>query len=194
MNRRRFLAALPLGFATGCLGASPFAPNPHPKRVFVAQVDPLPQEFEFRIDAEVRTETVTDDHPATLVLTATNEGDARPVSVATGECSPFNRSRGRSDGGGLWLYRAGTEPDERHRNRWTRGGDGVRTHPAYGCAMREWAAGETWTYEYEVWDDERTDGYYEPGWYRWRLPVRVGTGEDEAEAAWFLELRVVDAE
>lgn len=219
MNRRRFLAraALPCAvgptvLAAGCLSAGPTplsgpTPDPHPRRVTVADVSPLPDELAFSIDAEMRTSEVTDDHPATLALAATNEGERRAVSVGAGMCRPFNRSRGRSEAGGLWLYAAGEEPNPRVEGRWKWNPEGEVGYPLYGCLMRTWAAGESRTYAYAVWSDFDTDGYFEPGTYRWELPVRVApvreddgdentsdgeesTTEAGAEATWALELRV----
>lgn len=204
MNRRTYLAALPLvaSATAGCLGSvgSPPSADSHPDRsVALSAVDSLPDDIGFTVDAAVSVSDVTERHPAEVVLTATNEGERRDVSVGTEMCHPFNRSDGRSESGGLWLYPADDEPDEQVEGRWEYDADGPVEYPAYGCTRRTWDAGESRKYVYAVWDDFETEGYYEPGTYRWEHLVSVAPpeshldGEATAEATWAFELTVEDA-
>ena len=206
MRRRQALAALgtlSVGSIAGCLDRSSFPfgsdADPHPRRVSLVHLGTLPEDVAFAIDAELPTPTVTDRHPATLVLTARNLGAKRAISVGVDGCRPFNRSRGRSQNGGLWLYGARDEPEPRVDGRWEYDPDGPIGYPAYGCARRVWAAGESQTYVYSVWDDPVTEGYYEPGTYRWTHSVSAAPPESEmdaeptVQATWGLELRVEEA-
>lgn len=204
MNRRRFLAALPLAAVptvatAGCLDAASSLPggasDPHPRRASLSAVGSLPDGLRFSIDAEVTVPEVTDGHPAEVVLTATNEGEKRDVGVATGRCRPFNRGQGQSENGGLWLYAPDEEPNERKNGRWEFDPDGPVGYASYGCMKRTWEAGESHEFVYAVWDDFETAGYYEPGRYRWEYVVSAAQsdGEETDEATWGFELTVEDA-
>ncbi|MGQ4555261.1 hypothetical protein [Halobellus sp. GM3] len=206
MRRRQAIAAVGAAFAAGasagCLGRRGLplvGSDPHPRRLAISDVDALSSDVAFEIDAELPTATVTDRHPATLALAARNTGDERAISVGTDRCRPFNRGSGRSENEGLWLYPARDEPSPRVDGRWTYDPDGPIGFASYGCSLRDWDAGESQTYVYAVWADPLTDGYYEPGTYRWTHRVRTAPAGSEtdveptATATWGLTLEVEDA-
>jgi hypothetical protein len=201
MNRRTYLAALtsgPLAAAalSGCLdrtggarspanGESPTrTPSPSPtsdppeglqRLVQLDAVDDVPVDG-LAIEAEVVEPSVTDEHPARVAVTTTNDGRKRDVTGGDGMCCLFNRSGGASEPGGLWLHRAGsTESIERDGDRWTRDrapGD-PRAYAAYACLPTTFATGKSLTNEYYVWDDYRVEGYLRPGVYRFAEEVTV---------------------
>jgi len=212
VKRRLFVAALSTASLAGCLdragvvGAptdeTPTADLPEgvQRLVHLDAVDDAGTDHDVVIDAAVLEPSVTAEHPTRVAVTTTNEGRERAISVGSDQCCLFNRSGGASDPEGAWLHRVGsTERVERDGDRWTRDApaDEGRAYYAYGCFPRTYAAGESLTNEYSVWDDYRTAGYLEPGTYRFEEPVRVsepgdGAGEEDvlAEFTWGFSVRV----
>lgn len=199
MNRRRFLAALSATPLAGCVSSagnpssndesSPTGtlPDGVQRVVRLDAVDEAPAEG-VTIDAEVVEPAVTDEHPARVAVTTTNEGRKRDVSISPGQCCLFNRNGGASDPGGIWLHRVeSSEHIDRDGDRWTRDApaDEPRAYAAYGCLSKTFAAGESLTNEYHVWDDYRTEPYLEPGTYRFAEHVTVtepgGDVDDESD-------------
>jgi len=194
MQRRRLLATLAAaasgGFA-GC-GASgsnsptqtPTTCDDHaPRRIELTGIESI-DATDLSIAPTVQRARSTSTAPATLTVTITNEGDDRAVDVTDGpRCHPFDRGRGRSDPRGLWLYRAGDTPDDRAGECWTRAAvppDSVG-FDGYACGQSPLASSDSITTVYEVWDDYATDGYLEPGAYRFETTVSVYSNEDSAE-------------
>jgi hypothetical protein len=147
------------------------------RHVSLAAQDTIPDRHDVRIEATVVTPRATDEHPALLRITTTNEGPERAISVGTDGCHLFNRSdAGSDDPPGLWLHRPENAADiDRAGNRWVRDrpADEPRAYLAYACMPTTYAAGESVTTEYEVWDDYQVAGYLEPGTYRWEQDVQI---------------------
>lgn len=201
MNRRAFLAAV-AGSLTpvGCLqreslgslapgvgstpdaDATPSNVADADRRVSLVGVDDPPADLAFRAEATLPKPTVTADYPATLRVRFVNEGPSREVVPASdsGTCSPFNRAEAVSVDGGLELVygtdRSASPPDGTHW-RWDRSPDDERGYVLLACGATPFAAGEARTYDYLVWDDYATAGYYRPGAYRFE--TRIGVDEPD---------------
>jgi len=212
MKRRSLLAALSAVPLAGCVGSAgspsptdePSATETPPdgvqRVVRLDDVDEAPAEG-VGIDAAVVEPAVTEEHPARVAVTTTNEGRERDVSIAPGQCCLFNRNGGASESTGLWLHRVESSAHiDRDGDRWTRDApaDESRAYPMYGCLPKTFAAGEALTNEYHVWDDYRREPYFEPDTYRFAEPVTVAEpgGDLDEEAAviaefdWGFSLRV----
>lgn len=209
MDRRTCLAAIGaagLAGLSGCRGAVAqgagrhlLGPDTDERRVTLASVDAVPDEHDVRIEVELLESTANTDHPPRLAVATTNEGPERAISVAEDGCRLFNREKaGSDDPEGLWLYPADDADDiDRRGERWVPDRTGRRAYAAYGCGPRRYAAGESLTNEYEVWDDYRNRGYFPPGTYRWAERVgvhddpRAGFGDGpDAEFTWGFSLDV----
>jgi hypothetical protein len=107
----------------------------------------------------------------------------------------------------LFLHSPGSEEwIERAGDRWTRDANPSqeRAWAAVGCVPPVYAAGESVTNEYAVWDDYRVEGYLVPGTYRFEEPVRIlppsdsttrtPTQEPIAEFDWGFDLTLSDPE
>ena len=126
------------------------------RRVSLAGADDIEREHDLRIEVEALETTITASHTAKLRVTTTNEGEKRRISIGTGACTLFNRSRGASEQPGLFLHSPGSDEwIERAGNRWTRDADPSRERAwaAVGCVPPVYAEGESVTNEYAVWDD-----------------------------------------
>lgn len=208
-TRRRLLAtagaALGTGLA-GCVSTGYVARgnrgdsgNDDRRRVTLAAADDVPSGHAVTIAVDLLAGDVTADRTARLRVTTINEGSRRALSVGTDGCCLFNRNRAGSEPAGLWLHRPNTaESVERDGDRWTRDApaDRPRAYPAYACLSRTYAAGESVSNEYVVWDDYRTAGYMRPGTYRFAESVAISPpGSDfdadpDAEFEWGFDLRV----
>ncbi|WP_276258370.1 hypothetical protein [Haloglomus litoreum] len=185
MKRRTYLAAAgaaALAGLSGCKGAVAqgtgrhlLGPDTDERRVTLAEVDDVPDEHEVRMEVEMLETVANADHPPRLTVTTTNEGPEQAISGGSDMCHLFNRSRaGSDDPEGLWLYRADDADDiDRRGGRWVPDRTGRRAYAMYGCSRRLFAADESLTNEYEVWDDYRNRGYFPPGTYRWAERVEV---------------------
>lgn len=100
---------------------------------------------------------------------------------------------------GLWLHGPqSTEGIERDGDRWTadRPADESRLFNLTGCPLFEYERNESVVNEYVVWDDYRTEGYMQPGTYRFEVPVAIYGpnddlgGEPEAEFTLGFDLTV----
>ena len=128
------------------------------RHVSLAGADDIEREHDLRIEVEALETTITASHTAKLRVTMTNEGERRRLSISEDGCSLFNRSGGASEPPGLYLYPPQTaEENESNEkgNRWTEDADpdDPRVWAAYGCLSRKYAADESITNEYVVWDD-----------------------------------------
>lgn len=187
MHRRQFLTTLSGVTTVGLAGCSSAVDSvlprstPYPegrqRRITLDSQDMAPEEHAVSIDVELLEPTVTDDHPARLRLTTTNEGPRRALSIHQHGCSLFNRDSGLSDDPpGLVLIHPGRIPYiERPENAWVRDlpPDEHVARQSYGCAQANYDAGGSRSNEYTVWDDYRTEGYFEPGTYRWEEDVTI---------------------
>lgn len=188
MDRRTLLATLGGAGVVGLAGCQRLreirSDDDGRRRVTLASRDAVPEPHEVSIDVEVLEGAITPERTARLRLAVTNEGADRALSAGEGMCNLFNRARGGSDDpAGLWLYRpAVAEGVERRDDRWVQ--DRPRSQPrgflAYGCPSRQYASGESVATEYEVWDDYRVAGYFEPGTYRWEADVQIQADPDAA--------------
>lgn len=185
MKRRSYLAAVGaagLAGLSGCKGAVAqgagrhlLGPDTDERRVTLADVDDVADEYDVRMEVEMLETVANADHPPRLAVTTTNEGPEQAISVGPDICHLFNREKaGSDDPGGLWLYRADDADDiDRRGERWVSDRTGRRAYPLYGCSRRLFAGGESLTNEYEVWDDYRNRGYFPTGTYRWAERVEV---------------------
>ncbi|WP_436910698.1 hypothetical protein [Halosimplex marinum] len=208
MRRRDLLAAVGAGAAgfAGCQtrANSTDSGTPTPpacegatgRRVTLADTADVPGAAELVIDPVVLTAHSSPESPARVRIELANTGARREANVVDDtRCHLFNRN-GRSDDGGLWLYRSQDAPgrDERAGECWTldRVPDGRPAYRAYSCGGYTLASGGQRYFTYEVWDDYLADGYMRPGTYRFTTPVRIGyEGDVEAvEFDWWLELDV----
>lgn len=222
MDRRKFLAActaLGVGGLAGCsaLGITDSEPTTAPpttappttdsavqrELVLVDEVD-LPEEHELTVDATLSESLVTDDHPARLEITITNEGEARliyPGNNNGGECMLFaHPSSGSEEPPGLWLHHS-TSPGTvgGQTDRWVEDepANESRIGDLVGCPGREYEPDESVPITYEIWWDYQVAGYFEPGTYRFEEEIRiwdettdVDTGNPDAELTWGFSLDV----
>ncbi|WP_123537589.1 hypothetical protein [Halosimplex salinum] len=218
MHRRTVLASLGTCAAlTGCQtpGSSdrtadetatpPTCESSDPRRIELAGTATVPDGAEMSMTATTERTRSTADAPAQVAVELRNDGPSRAVDVTDdGRCHLLNRDAGRSDPGGLWLYRAGDVPADRVGDCWTRdlpprdsvGFDG------YGCGRRPFESDETIATTYEVWDDYTVDGHLEPDTYRFDASVALwdetaeGGSETSSEPLvvdWWFELSVATA-
>lgn len=169
----------------------------------IADVDSVADEHDLEIDVDLRSRAVTPEKPAVVRVTTTNRGPARTISVEEGQCGLFDRDDGVSESGGLVLKRPGlSELADRDGDRWTKDADPdeQRAYDGYGCAGREFDACESIANEYDVWDDYRTDGYFEPGTYRFENEVAIAGAEEgnawddpDVTFTWGFEIDVEEA-
>lgn len=186
MRRRALLetvGGIGLGGLAGCIARTGTRPD-GPRRIGLAEQDVVPDEHRVSVAVEVLEPAFTEDHPARVRITTTNEGDRRAIGVGTGKCALFNRSDGASDAPvGLWLYRPERAEDlERKPGKWVRDrpADQPQGYPAYGCLPIVYDAGGAVRTEYEVWDDYRVTGYLDPGTYRWETEIPHWEGPEYA--------------
>jgi hypothetical protein len=177
------------------------------RRVSLAEADDTEREYDLRIDVELLEATIAASHTARLRVTTTNEGEQRRLSVGTGACTLFNRSRGASEQPGLFLHPPGSDEwIDRDSDRWTRDADPSRPRSwaAIGYENRVYAEDESVTNEYAVWDDYQVESYLLAGTYRFEESVRVLQPDDSltntpdrepiAEFDWGFDLTVADPE
>lgn len=145
--------------------------------VSLASVDDVPDAYDVQISVELLKSTVTAAQTAHLRVTVTDESsERRQISVGTGQCSLFNRSKGESEPSGLWLHSPNsTKHIDRAGDRWTadRDPDKPRAFLAYGCTY--FSTDEPISNEYLVWDDYQVENYMAPGTYRFATAITVGS-------------------
>jgi hypothetical protein len=155
--------------------------------VSIEDVDSVPPWCEVEMNLELVRSRVTDTETALLRLTTRNTGSPRSISVSADKCRLLNRAKAGSDQPeGLWLHSPqNAESIPRDGDRWeaARDSDGPRAYDDYGCGMREYAAGESVSNEYVLWDDYRVEGYMEQGTYRWEEKISVSEQETSAESS-----------
>lgn len=211
MNRRRLLERLGASGTLlfgGCTGAprgdattrSP-VPDGLQRRVSLVEQTSLPERYQLRIQAEVRDPRVTDSGTARVRVTVTNEGPARGLSVSTDRCALFNRYSQSSTPRGVWLA-AADDPRYTTRGgpRWVADPPENGAYPDYGCALRTYEPGESVHAEYALYHDGRTDGYLQPGTYRFARDDVLLTPGPSAEAdadgsrtfGWAVSIHVAD--
>lgn len=210
MDRRRYLGCSAVAAGSilgGCLGTLGTASSESYRHtVALDNVATVPDGAELSIDVDLREDSVTPDRTARIRAATTNEGERRGVSIGDGSCSLFDRTRGKSDPPGLWLHRsAKTEHIDRDGDRWTRDAppDRLRQFALGGCGTRRYAPDETVENEYLVWDDYQTEGYFDPGTYRFESRVTIhavdgkyadDVGGIEERFTWGFDLVVEPAE
>lgn len=234
MRRRTLLAALgTLGSLSGCAapGSGPryeglapeqspgerFDPDEVQRRVELAGVDSMPDGVDLSIGATLLDGEVTGEETARVRVETTNGGRELFAPGRAGGCSLFNRNRGESEDGGLWLVRQGFpgmrfygEGEKRVDPLWAVRTDDDDGPPpgivfeGYGCATRYYAPGDSVAHEYRLWDGWRAPGYLPPGVHRFEREIelqsvdrtdegdRAVPGETLASFTWGLELRVTD--
>lgn len=208
MNRRQYLGALGLatGGLAGCttVGTDGTAtrtavdcPEPATRQIVLDGFASLPGAADLSITVTVERAQATTATPATLSVVLTNEGGDRAIDATDGSrCHFFDRHRGRSDPHGVWLYPEGDAPPERAVECWTRAGTPPEhvSFDGYGCGRYSLPAGASVTTRYEVWDDYVTDGYFEPGTYRFETSVSVfdstAATDPDQRLDWWLDLAV----
>ena len=214
MDRRELLAtgaALGAGGPAGCsaLGVTDSEPTTAPtttdsavqrELALVDEVD-LPDEHGVTVDVTLLEPLVTDDHPARLEITTTNEGEARTIYPASGECLPFEYpDSGSEEPPGLWLHHS-TSPGavREHPDRWIEDepANESRIGDLLYCSGREYEPGESVDSTYEIWWDYQVPGYFEPNTYRFEAEVRiweettdVDPGNPDIELTWGFSLEV----
>lgn len=171
------------------------------RQVSLTSQDSVPDKYNLDITIELLRDIVTAEESARLRLTITNTGDERALNVHGDMCHLFNRNHGASDDpAGLWLHQPGAHSaDKRVDGKWTldRDPDDMRGWPAYACGSQSYAAGESQTTEYVLWDDYQVEGYFEPGTYRWEETIGISDTSDdqfdpESKVRWGFELKVID--
>lgn len=214
MDRRALLAALGTNASllAGCqtrerepttdhLPKPSTCESPGDRHVAISDTASVPADADLSIDTSMGRTQVTADAPARLRIDVTNTGAPRGIDISDQRyCHLFNRTAGKSDPAGLWLYREQDAPTESVGKCWTKQASETRTFVSVGCPVQTIAESESVTTTYEVWDDYATDGYFPTGTYRFSQTISLwaGTGEYDGEpdeqVDWWIDLRVSDSE
>jgi len=187
VNKRDLLTSLGAAGTAGIAGCSGTLdsvlsdgsyPEGKQRRVTLASQDTVPDEHNLSLNIEVRRALISHAQTAHLRVRATNEGQTRGISFTEdARCALFNRTGGLSDDPqGLVLHSPSVaEGIERPENQWVRDrpSDKSRTVETYGCGAETIESGVTFTNEYHLWDDYRTEQYLEPGTYHWEEQIRL---------------------
>jgi hypothetical protein len=164
------------------------------RRVFLDGTGDLPSDAGVGIDIEQLGRRITQDGTVGYRVTTTNREREKRISVASGpRCCLFNRERGGSQPGSLWLHHVDDQPTESDDQRWSadRPADEPRTFEEYECSPRPFTAGESVTNEYRLWADYRLAGYIPAGAYRFRTEVVVDAeGEGSRSYDWEFSVTV----
>ena len=208
VNRRRYLTLLGASAVppAGCVGVENLTATtpddvPEDAQRVLAVANRDDGERDVSLDVELVRPYVTPDDAAHLRVTVTNEGPVRALGPSTEiSCDPFGRDQGGSAPEGLRLKFAPVHDaviirGERDGDRWSLDRDpkvvrGVGLKP---CSTPEYDEGEAVEFDYFVWDDYRTSGYFEPGTYRFETEVSIRDPPDSGNyeyAEWGFELRV----
>jgi len=183
MKRREILGLLGAGGGTalsGCL-SPPATPSSTvsdgiQRRISLAGQDSIPDELQVSITAEMLESTVTDEHPARVRITMTNQGDERRFSG----CAVFDRESKGSIPPELWLE-SDLDDSVRTGEKWVKQnlpgpGEGFG---GKGCGLEVYASGESKLTNYAILHDGRTDGYLNPGTYRWEKEIRIAPKQSQ---------------
>jgi hypothetical protein len=144
--------------------------------------DEVPEKYGVSIDVELVNSEYTDEHPVRLRTTVTNHDRERLLSLSGNpKCGLFDRGKAGSDPPGLWVFSPDTADfATRKDGRWVRDreSDHRRAFALYACTPETYAADESRSQVYEVWDDYRTEDYLVPNTYRWEDSVDVADGDE----------------
>jgi len=196
LDRRKLLrsaGAAALGVYAGCAKVDDYTSNSESsprstskshssarRIVRLRDRDRIPDEYNFTAEVKMRNQVVTDDEPAKLSFQLANLGKKRAVlHDETTECNLFNRDAARSDEpSGLVLYVDGLPEGQGYNksgDKWSRDLETYDTYPreSYGCNPILYSNGHSATMEYQIWDDYRFEGYFEPGSYRWEAEIEI---------------------
>lgn len=170
------------------------------RQLSVESVDSVPEEHPVAIDVELLNGAVTGESPARVRATVTNTADGeRRLTQNEGDCALFDRGEGASESPGLYLHRPGfpgfaqdCRDPSRVGNLWRfdLSADATCAVQAYGCRPVTYAAGESRSETYRVWDDYDAPGYMPPGTYRFATTVAIGPQDDAEEFEWGFSLAV----
>ena len=193
MKRRALLGRLGIvstACFAGCIGAPSQGTQSKPtpaSRITSSSQDTIPHQFSFDITVKVIHSQFTEDQPGIIQITTTNNGDPVSLSVGSGYCSIFNRTKGGSDDpSGLWLHRPETAKNiNRKEGQWVadKSSDEPRGSANAGCMMQTYEKGQSITSTYQVWDDYQTEGYLESGTYRWETDVSISDASSDRESS-----------
>lgn len=204
MRRRALLGSLgaSLSFVSGCqerggLGSDGSCSIPGRRRVSVGDRTDFPAEVGVSVKLRLETGGFTRSRPVQLTISIKNTGNQIYTKYTDDDqCHPFNREAGRSDPRGLWLYRHQDTPSSDTGACWQEDTppQTTRTFSGYACAPSEVPAGESIVTGYDVWDDYATEGYFQPGTYRFEttIPIQHTPGDDQelTRYDWWFELDV----
>lgn len=197
MQRRTVLKFLGVGAVsggTGCIGptAGSVDGTGTERHVSLSHPDTVLEEYELRIDASILEAVVTENHPARIQVTLTNEGPKRWLQVGRG-CPLFWSYDWASSPGGVLLAR-GEEPSyvTEQGPRW------VITPPEdgyfgdAGCGRQSYEEGESFQTEYAMYDDGRVNGYLDPGTYTFSdgFGMYQNADSDQEIVSWALDLTI----
>jgi len=174
MRRRTLLAGVGvgvLGVGSGCSGGD------GREQVSIVEQDAIAEEYGVEIEAEVTRDRITPEATARIDVTTTNRRSPKATPVdGSSSCHMLNRGKAGSEPQGLWLYRPEVgDQIERDGDEWQPAPSESRPGPfdGYACGPSPYAAGESVTTRYEMWDDPRTDEYLAPGQYRFGREIPV---------------------
>lgn len=133
------------------------------RRVSITHQRPDPDNHNLQISATMLEPSVTDSHPVRLRITVANDGQARRMTVHSG-CPMFSKYDWASNPFGVfladarspsWVAESGPQwiiepPTEPGRGGYF--GDG-------GCGAVAYSSGQSRTFEYDLYDDGRIQGY-----------------------------------
>ena len=189
MNRRDILAT---AGGIGALGVGGYAftvvsrAGTDERHVRLENVDSIPDVHQLRINIELLESRITDSQTARLAITTTNQGPKREISIGNESwCVILNRHHCRSDPKGVFLYRSdwakslkrdGKRWIPHPSDQWMAFNDGV-------CPEKTYDSEESVRTEYEVWDDHKSDGYLQPGTYRWQRRISIYPPDTPASEA-----------
>lgn len=173
---------------------------PGNRRIELAATKEVPADADFSMTAAMDREQVTADAPARVRIQLTSQSDDLQTNIQDTEYCSFVGAKGdawrRSDPPGLWLHRQRDSPANRAGECWTRDQSPVKTRTVegLGCEAYTLGTGESVTTTYEVWDDYRAEGYFQPDTYRFRFQVPMRPSETDGNPSesvtWWFDLHV----
>ena len=196
MNRRRFLtgASASAGLTatvSGCLGRLNDlryrVTDDFSRRVSIADVDSLPDDFPLEYDVSVSEETITAEQYARLEIETTNRSDSTRAAAI-----PFYKGASSDYGdGGILLYEL-RAPDRPSTDTGPECSTiGVLEWTQEFIAPTDLAPGESARNEYIVVDDPSVTGCFPVGEYRFEDGFTYGDGTDRT-LRWGITIRLTD--
>jgi len=172
------------------------------QQIELVEAEDISSERGYSIEVTVDRKRVTPERTARVRVRLESTVDGLQTNFRDTEYCSFVGARGEprrgSDPRGLWLYRQGDSPSPTG-DCWTldRSPSVTRTVERLTCESYDLHAGETVTTTDEVWDDYRSDGYFQPGTYRFGFPVPVSPEEPDESLPkepdyWHFGLRVAE--